>query len=185
MISAIILAGLRMNNASKIVKELVQYPQITEIIICNPEAHLVWGRYEAMGRAKNEIIYTQDDDCLNYDIGKILEIKTDSVVYGVPQDYLLKIPNKTYGDSQLALIGWGALFSRKLISALDPYIRKYGKDDILFREADRIFTIGLKRKHTPVVCNIEHLPGYRSGLSSQPEHLETTNEAIRRALSLI
>jgi hypothetical protein len=183
VISAIIPAKTRPENLPRIIYSL----PYAEIIIVRDDS--VWTRYEAMRRAKFDIIYTQDDDVVNHSLPLLLESylkHPDLIHYSVPTDYLGKIPNKTWGNRQLALIGWGSMFHRSRLQVLDKYTNKYGIDDLLLREVDRAFTILQGRHHVPVVCDLERLPGETDGraLSSQPNHIELTNKMIERCLGL-
>lgn len=108
-----------------------------------------YARYdEAVAKAKFDIIYTQDDDCL-VNIDALLELWNGSFVANVMPDRLEPCFNHN------TLIGWGALFKKELaLTALDRYAQKYGKDYLYCREADRIVPaqpspLGVRRCHEP------------------------------------
>jgi hypothetical protein len=74
----------------------------------------VYGRYEAIARVKNELIYVQDDDCIVSDPGKLVEQwlvpswgRTDHVVCNMPEPWRSNPFYKTH-----ALVGFGAVFHR-------------------------------------------------------------------------
>lgn len=96
----------------------------------------VYGRYMAVYGAENEIIYTQDDDCL-VDWRKLLpHYHPDMVTCNMPHD-------RRYGYRDgTQLIGWGCLFHRRHAIVLEDYLTRYpgSYNDFFFRTCDRIFT---------------------------------------------
>jgi len=45
-----------------------------------------------------------------------------------------------YAGSQIALLGWGTIFRKQLLRVFDPYLARYGVDELFYRECDRIFS---------------------------------------------
>lgn len=142
-----------MENASKdleplskvtavLITKLPEYPKDIPIegfgeVIVRTNCPNIYERYVQASRAKNEIIYVQDDDC--------------TVDYrGLFAHYNGRITNamtsrrKYYDDvsgGHITLVGWGTFFPKSMLSVFKQYIDKYGTDDEhLMREADRIFT---------------------------------------------
>lgn len=118
---------------NELVLERLDLGFFDEILII-PECPSVYKRYEAAAKAANEIIYVQDDDCMvNYQVlfksynGRITNTMT--------------LPfHEKYKDSGCTLVGWGAFFPKEMLSVFDRYIERYGVDEHLLRESDRIFT---------------------------------------------
>jgi len=94
-----------------------------------------------------------------------------------------------WGDAHETLLGWGSMFDRGMVPKLFRlYIDQYGKDAILHRKADRIFTILHGHNHALIESDFEELPGaMRDGvaLCTLPDHEELNHEARRRALGIL
>ena len=189
-ISACLITWKRQQNIPKIVEKLERYPFISEILIrdnskCDNIMNL--GRYVLAHQASNEIVYFQDDDWL-VDPTPLYEefVKNpDTLVHTGVEDYEKKINEHTYGDKQMAMVGFGAILNRNWAVVLNKYIEKYGKDYCFFRETDRIFTILLEKHHKFVPTTLESLNDRdEHALSAQPDHLEYKMMAIERALAL-
>jgi hypothetical protein len=152
-ITACLITWKRQHLIPKIIENLQQYPFISEIIVRDNskcENIINYGRYDAALRASNDIIYTQDDDCIVNNIEEIYNsfISDPTCISHSGTDYYESdIPNNIYGDAQMALAGWGSIFDRRWIPVLDKYIEKYGKDYCFYRETDRIFSLLLHKHH--------------------------------------
>lgn len=183
--SAIIPIHTRRFNAPEIFESL----PFDEVIFIDTNEEKIWGRYQAMRRAKHPIIYTQDDDIINTEIKKLFDLTQEdpyTIHYAVPDEYPPKIAEKTFGKCQLALVGWGAMFHKDLLRVFDKYTDKYGVDDLLLREADRAFTVLQGRHHHHVVSKLKSLPGETDSLamSSESTHKQTADEMVKRCLAL-
>jgi hypothetical protein len=147
-------------------------------IIVGDGAFGPYARYEAVAKAKFDIIYTQDDDCL-VDIDALLELWDGNFLTNVrPERSEPCFDNST-------LTGWGSLYRKELVQpALDRYIRKYGMDDLYRREADRIFS-GLN-KHILVCVKVDNLPNATGvdRLTDRPDHWLCRAEIQRRLENL-
>lgn len=190
MITAVLLTWKRQDNIPLIIADLLRYPFISEIIIRdNSKCKNIkcYARYTTAKKAKNDIIYTQDDDCIVHNIqgiyDKFMEDPT-KIAYSGIEGYENKI--ETYGEQQLALLGWGSMFHKSWISVLDRYIEFYGKDDCLFREADRIFTLLQNKHHNFVPGGITHLKGKDDldALCQQSDHITSKKLSIERCLKI-
>lgn len=190
MVTAIIVTWKRQENIPQIVQNLLGYPFISEIIIRdNSKCKNIkcYARYTSAKRAKNNIIYSQDDDCIVHNIQGIYDkFMEDSskLAYSGIDGYENKI--KTYGNKQLALMGWGSMFSKDWIEVLDRYIKIHGKDECFYREADRIFTLLLNQHHNFISGGITHLKGKddKDAMCQQSDHITSTNLAIERCLKI-
>ena len=126
-------------------KHLEQYEEIKEIIFQKGD-EFVFNRYRGIQKAKYDIVYTQDDDCLT-DLRPILDAyEPDIVVNAMRKERI-----NDY-DKDITLIGWGAIFDKKMISVLDWW----KKDELFMRECDRVFTA--MTKHKTVFADIKDLP---------------------------
>ena len=190
MVTAVLIQWKRQHNLPRIIESL-NLPFISEILIrdnskCKNIA--CYGRYWLARKAKNDIVYTQDDDCV-VDVNKIYKefLKDDSkMAAGTIQGFVDVVDDFTYGSKQLGLVGWGAFFKKKWINILDKYTHVYGTDECFYREADRIFSILLGKHHNLVKADIELLEDEDKSIAlcEQPEHLKFKKMAIERALEL-
>lgn len=122
----------------------------------------VYGRFDAIRRAKFDIVYTQDDDCV-VDVPLLLNEWDGHFVSNMRANRAAEYA------SNITLIGWGAMFRKELISVLDKYTKRWGHDALFIRECDRVFT-GLT-KHKTVFIEVENLPNAHQGrLGNDPEH---------------
>lgn len=131
-VSAVIVS--RMDHPlGEVVDSIAACPEVEEIIVVKGHDG-VWERYEAISRAKCEVIYTQDDDAV-VDVAAILrEYEPGKVTCNMLEPW-----RKDYQDG-IALVGWGAVFHYSM--ARIPF-RLYAAcvgDPIFFRECDRVFT---------------------------------------------
>lgn len=142
-----------------IVERLQEYPEIDEVILVMGDTP--YNRYEAMARAKNAVIYTQDDDCLT-DLRPIL----DAYRPGVIVNAMTPEHAAQYRGPQ-TLIGFGALFDASLVACLDGWKR----DALFYRESDRIFAT--VNQHFTVFPKIDILPhaSAPNRLWKQPDHV--------------
>jgi len=191
MVTAVLIQWKRQQNLPRIIESIIKCPFIDEILIRdNSEGENLkcYGRYQLAKKAKNDIIYTQDDDCV-VDIDKIYtEFLKDTtrMATGTIQGFVDVVDDFTYGDKQLGLVGWGAFFKKDWIKVLDRYIDKHGKDECFYREADRIFSILLGKHHNLVRTEIELLEDEDKSIAlcEHPDHLKFKKLAIERALKL-
>lgn len=188
MVTAVLITWKRQENVPLIIADLLRYPFISEIIIRdNSKCKNIktYGRYTA--KTRNNIVYTQDDDCIVHNIEgiytKFMEDKTKLAYSGI-EGYEEKI--ETYGKKQLGMMGWGAMFDKDMLCVLNQYIDIYGKDECFYRETDRIFTLLLNKHHNFVPGGITHLKGKddENALCNQSDHISFKNLAIERCLKI-
>lgn len=208
-VSACLVSWKRPQNIGPIVRHLRTFPFIDDIVIWNNDPHaqisvedrdvrvimspcnvMTYGRYLATFHARRDIIYTQDDDCLVPDIDKLFALfhcDPTRIVHGLRMDHLQHYRDNHYDGAQMSFVGWGAFFLREWIAVFRSYIDVFGQDRLLWREADRIFSLLLRRRHCALTMNLETLPGSRAAeaLWRQPEHRDLAEEAVKRCLSLI
>jgi len=196
-VTAVLVQWKRQRHLSKIIDSLIKYPFIDEILIRdNSKCKNIkcYARYTLAKKAKNNLIYTQDDDCIVNGIDKLYEEylrHPDIITTGGIQSYLDVIKDNIYryhlhGDCHMALLGWGSFFQKKWIGVLDEYVKVYGKDKCFYREPDRIFSMLLGRRHKIVLADIELLkdPDLTTALCEQPEHITFKFLSIGRALEV-
>lgn len=140
----------------------------------------VLGRYAAAYEARHSVIYTQDDDCVLDSAQVIAAYEPGRVVANMPQakrkEYAAIAPG-------IALLGWGACFDAASVRVLDRYIERYGRDELLLRECDRVFTA--LNPTTLIDLPVTHLPHAFAGrMGNETRHLVDLSEIQRRIASL-
>jgi hypothetical protein len=131
-------------DTDPIVAHLRQYPEIDDIHIVTSDT--VFSRYRAAARASHETLYTQDDDCLT-DLRPLIDAYEPGVIVNA-----LTPQHAAYYTGAITLVGFGAIFERSMIRALDTW----EKDGLFLRECDRVFTA--LHPHKSIVQEIRHLP---------------------------
>jgi hypothetical protein len=145
-------------------------------IIVGEGTHGVYGRYEAIQRAKFEIVYTQDDDCV-VDIPALMQGWDGHFVSN------MKASRAAEYARNVTLIGWGAMFQKSLADILVRYTQRWGRDPLFIRECDRVFT-GLNT-HKNVFVDVENLPNAHEGrLGNDPKHWEYLAQIRQRIVAL-
>lgn len=148
-----------------------------EIIIVN-ESSAVYNRYLAAKKAKNELIFVMDDDCMvNYQ--ELFKHYNGQITNAIPKDF-----QKKYEGLGCTLVGWGAYFPKTMLGVFDKYIERYGVDNHLLREADRIFTF-LNQPFNQVDLRHEDLFQDDTRMGYQPDHYKSMHEALEKCKALI
>jgi hypothetical protein len=150
------------------------------------------GRFYAASHARNETIYTQDDDIIVNQVPELLakfELHRSKITAGLaPRHLELEVSRNK--EPWLA-IGWGSVHLKSWFDCIAPWIERYGIDDLLKSKFDRIYTT-MFGEHDPIRGDFERLRGPdgkdsdrdSSALWKQPDHYEKRNEAVRLALGL-
>lgn len=154
-----------------------------------------YGRYLAARLAATDLVATCDDDVLVDNWSDLLELHraTNMLAFNVTPQHAgwgrtRWVHRYAGGAAWEAMVGWGAIFSRRATYVLDRYVERFGEDDLLFSKADRIFTLLLNRPHVPVVHGtLNHLPGHDGpeALYRQPGHRDLVRIAGRRAVRIL
>lgn len=140
----------------------------------------VYQRYLAAAKAETQHVFIIDDDALvnfqvlwtHYDKKRITNAITEPF-------------QRKYEPMGCTLVGWGCYFPQSMLSVFDRYIAKYGVDDHLLREADRIFT-AMNRPWNEVRLPHEDLPQAtkEDRMGYQPDHYKSAQEALEKVKSL-
>lgn len=148
-------------------------PDFDEVIV-ETECPSILRRYELALKAKNDIIYVQDDDCI-VDVEALRSLYKGRITNAIsPQHY------NFYKDTGVTLIGWGAFFPKKMIN-FDPYLDVYGVSPLFLTQADRVFTY-LNQPFNSVIMDINHLPSATADdrMSTTAGHWENLNQINRQ-----
>lgn len=208
-VTACLLSWQRPDNIRLIVDSLSPLEFIDEILVWNnnpavslsfslpkvrvinsPENLGCAARYLCAAQARNEVIYTQDDDALVLDVAKrhgAFLADPSRISHGLSEWHYPRRGDYVYPDGHLAMLGWGSFFLRSWTAVLDQLPAAVRESALFRREADKYFTIGLARQHNTMLGRIRQLPGHsdtRTALWRQPEHAEMSALAVREALRL-
>ena len=105
-----------------------------------PKDVKVFGRFAGAMLAQNNDIYIQDDDSIVQ--WPVLKYLYESYTH-IPDLCVCNFPihrRSEYAGSNIALLGWGTIFRKQLLRVFNPYLLRYGVDELFYRECDRIFS---------------------------------------------
>ena len=140
-------------------------------VLIKTESPSVYERYLLAEKAKNDIIYFQDDDAI-VDYKEIWRHYNGQLTNGITRAH-----QNNYRETGVTLVGWGCFFPKKMLKNLDRYIEKYGKDRHLLREADRIFTY-LTKPHNTINLNHHDFRPQVNRMWLESDHWTSMAEAI-------
>jgi glycosyltransferase involved in cell wall biosynthesis len=209
-VSACLVSWKRPQNLHAIVRALENVECIDEILVWNnnpavkldlpgpiirviesAENQSCYGRFLCAAQARNPVVYVQDDDALNHDIGGVYDQflrDPTRIAHALASTHWNQRNRRTYGEAQAALLGWGAFFRKEWLPVLEELPASVRQEPLFRREADAFFTVLLERKHNAVPGQIAHLDGHSTpgiALWCDPGYQRLTNQAIRRALRLL
>jgi hypothetical protein len=125
-------------------------------------------KQELFAKAKFDMIYYQDDDCLAPITQLAAQAESGIITCAMKPRHL-----EAYKNSRIALVGWGSFIPKAAIKELDRYRAKYGEDLVFKRETERIMTFfnyPQKRLDLPITDLPSALAPDR--LSMQPGHYD-------------
>jgi hypothetical protein len=179
--AVLITTGKRNKELGQVIADISKYEYIDEILVSFDRAFTgTYHRYLMAARAKNDWIYFQDDDCIVKNLEEIYDKRDQGRITLGMKEARWNI----YRDSKVQLIGWGAFFHKDLIKVLDKYIEKYGTDQYLMREADRIFTYLNNTKMVKVEVDDFDCATNSYALCVDPEHDKWKTETVERLKTL-
>jgi len=214
--SAVLLSYRRIGNLPQILASVLSVPWVDDAVVWHngpsllherqlgaawdaervtiincPENKCTYGRYLAAQMCKHRPVIVQDDDVVVRNWDEILAAwEPESLVAALRPGHLKQDHRYHWGDAHEVLLGWGAMIDSRLVpEVFAPYLRKYGQQGlVLYRKADRLFTILHGRRHVVVEAKFRELPGANLdgiALYTLPDHEKLTHEARRRALGLL
>lgn len=184
-VTAVLLRWKRHDELREIEAHLRTFPFIGEVIIWDNtrgENFINFGRYLAAAEAENETIYTQDDDCIIENVEELFNVyeshNRTKLVNGMKRERM------AFYRGRDSMMGWGGFFERSWVSCLTGYVHKYGRDQVFYRETDRIFTSLLRVERVTMVADVRDFPSAMAGhsLSLQGDHENMKSIALHRCL---
>lgn len=111
--------------------------EVSDITIVNSHVNkITFGRYLGASLARNNKIFVQDDDWNIIDFEKLYNRKKETlsdIVSVCPRTHMEDIPRNKF-------VGWGSIFNKSCLNVFEDYLKEFGEDQILYREADLLFT---------------------------------------------
>jgi len=188
LVTAVLLNWRRPDNIRPIVESLHDQPFVDDVVIWDnaewdDERERSWlmprttvvrtgrnigclGRFVAAGyHAFHEWVITQDDDVLIHNWGEIYKqalAHTDVITGNMHLNEDASHGGLIYVDGTCwdIWLGYGSMFRRDLIGDLfGRYASRWGEDDVLRRDADRVFATSLGRRHHAIQAHMTNLPG--------------------------
>lgn len=144
--------------------KVVNFSDFDEVII-KTECPSIYERYIQASKARNEIVYVQDDDCI-VDYNELFKQYNGELTNAMTLKH-----HEHYKPMDMTLVGWGCFFPKKALINIGKYASVYGVDAHLMREADRIFTY-LTQPHNTIIMPHEDLPQINRMSNTDPMHYE-------------
>lgn len=183
MITAVLITTEKEYPAD-ILELIKKEPRITEILI-KTESDSVWNRYLLAQEAKNNIIYTQDDDCYIDNIAELIDtFDGNYLVHNCQPSHYEFYTQKC--QNRIALIGWGSVFSKDRLVAFQPYLQHYPCDQFFKMVCDRVFTWAIAPHRTIIRAIRQHENSNKPRMSTRPGqyHWQELDRIISRMYTL-
>jgi hypothetical protein len=167
------------HDLSPVLKSLEDFGELIVWDNSKVENRRVLGRFLGAEGAKFDVVYVQDDDCTVDVQALAAQFRTRELLCNMPVER-----RQGYRGTGISLIGWGAIFEKPALSALDRYPGP--RDEIFERECDRAFTYLNQDIVREVEVSFRQLP-YAFGadrMGSEIRHGTDYREIRRRLASL-
>jgi hypothetical protein len=173
------------NVTAVLITRHAEYPKEINLdgfgeVLIRTESPSVFERYLLADKAKCDVIYFQDDDC-------IVDYKSLYSLYdGRLTNYMTEHHQSVYKSKGATLVGWGCFFPKTMLASFSKYIDKYGVDAHLLREADRIFTV-LNQPFNTIIGTHQDLTSASDGsrMWQESNHWTSMDEAIAKTKTLL
>lgn len=152
---------------------LVNFEDFEEVIVV-PNCPNIYGRYVAALKARNDIVYFQDDDCI-VDYKKLFESYDGRLTNTMTERHFEWYKQK----GGITLVGWGCFFPKKMLMSFGKYVDKYGVDAHLLREGDRIFTY-LNQPHNTLIMPHQDMAQDNRMSTTDPNHYLYIDQVLEK-----
>jgi hypothetical protein len=177
MIAVIPTNGKRPDELKTIVEHLKGF-NFEKVLVVEDKGKKLYNRYIQEG----ESFYTQDDDCMIYNVQELIDSYDPNKIVANYKPHFQKKYDHLSGG-KICLVGYGAVFSKNLANrAFQRYLGTYKEDNLMYREADRVFTWFNEKEL--IVGDIEDFDSAWIGMSHDDEHEDTLKEIISRLKTL-
>ena len=143
-------------------KGLVDFADFDEVLI-KTESPSVYERYILASKARNDIVYVQDDDCI-VDYKELFKHYNGQITNSMTINH-----QSHYEPLDMTMVGWGCFFPKIMLKNIGKYASVYGVDAHLLREADRIFTY-LNKPFNTQIMEHQDLPQVNRMSTTDPQH---------------
>lgn len=152
-------------------------PHFDEMLI-ETECKSLHRRYDLALRARNDLIYIQDDDCI-VDVISLFKHYNGQLTNSISQEHY-----DSYDGLGITLVGWGTFFPKSMVN-FKPYLDKYGVNPLFLSQTDRVFTF-LNQPFNSIITEIKHLPtaSDETRMSTQSDHWSNLDRIIEQLNSL-
>ena len=163
-----------------ILDHIAQFP-FGEVLI-RTESDSPYRKHELFAKAKYDLLYYQDDDAI-CPIKELVELSNPEMINVAMKEGHAE----AYKNRRMAVgFGWGSIFPKSVLKALDKYREKYGEDELFKRDTEKILT-QLVYPQNRFVLPITDLPSAYNPdrLWRQPNHWSNMTIIEERCVSLI
>ncbi len=134
-----------------ILDHISQFPFGEILILTHSDSP--YRKYELFDKAKYDLIYYQDDDAI-CPIKELVEQSDPEMINVAMKPHHFE----AYSNRRMSMgFGWGSIFNKSVLKALDKYREMYGEDDLFKRDTEKILT-ELVFPQNRLVLPIEDLP---------------------------
>lgn len=136
-------------------------------------------KHELFAKAKYDLIYYNDDDCITSVEKLTAQSNPEMINVAMKSEHF-----EAYKSLRMTMgLGWGSIFPKSVLVALDRYRRVYGEDELFKRDTEKILT-ELVFPQNRLVLPIEDLPSAMAmdRLWRQPNHWDNMRIIQERCL---
>lgn len=118
----------------QIIDHVTNFP-FGEILILTG-SNTPYRKYELFGKTKYDLIYYQDDDAI-CPIQQLIDMADPKMINVVMKQHHFD----GYANRRMTMgLGWGSIFPKEVLKALDKYTDIYGVDELFMRDTEKILT---------------------------------------------
>ena len=182
--ACLVTRGDQPEQMERILASLLDYDEVVVWDNSQRENHMTAGRFMAMGEARNEVCYTQDDDVLvpRETQEKLLRAYNPGVTTAV---YGHNDNDGGYGD--LPLVCGGGLYHRSAaLAAISAYTHEYGewgRDELAYADFIVGVLVPFRHVHLPFEINLP-VAQHPSRLVNQPWAADAKHRMTERARAI-
>ena len=118
----------------EILDNVLEFPFGEVLILTNCDSP--YRKHELFKKAKYDLIYYQDDDAICPIKELVDQSNPDMINVAMKADHF-----ESYKNRRMTMgLGWGSIFPKSVLKALDKYTEKYGEDNVFKRDTEKLLT---------------------------------------------